>query len=107
MLIVPLRPCGQQSNVEDSMELMALILRRFGLLTRTHREFKNVHLWQDYFCTGVVLGKGAYATVFLGRHVKTAKVPFSGASSLRFDGLAHQFLRFTRLSPSRRWIGII
>jgi hypothetical protein len=74
MLIVPLRPCGQQSNVEDSMELMALILRRFGLLTRTHREFKNVHLWQDYFCTGVVLGKGAYATVFLGRHVKTAKV---------------------------------
>lgn len=63
-----------KSNVEDSMELMALILRRFGLLTRTHREFKNVHLWQDYFCTGVVLGKGAYATVFLGRHVKTAKV---------------------------------
>jgi tRNA A-37 threonylcarbamoyl transferase component Bud32 len=62
-----------KTNMEDSMELMALILRRFGLITRTHRDFKNVHLWQDYFCTGVVLGKGAFATVFLGRHVKTAK----------------------------------
>jgi serine/threonine-protein kinase ULK/ATG1 len=55
------------------MELMGLILRRFGLITRTHRDFKNVHLWSDYFCTGVELGRGAFATVFLGRHVKTAK----------------------------------
>jgi tRNA A-37 threonylcarbamoyl transferase component Bud32 len=73
-LLIPRITGGlNKTNIEDSMELMGLILRRFGIITRTHREFKNIHLWQEYFCTGVVLGRGAYATVFLGRHVKTAK----------------------------------
>jgi serine/threonine protein kinase len=62
-----------KANIEDSVGMLKLLQRRFGAIINTHPTLKNICLWEDYCCTGQELGRGAYSTVYLGRHVKTAK----------------------------------
>ena len=64
----------QQINVSDSLAIMSMLLRHFGPIMRSHAKLCNMQFLGDYFCTGVQLGKGSYANVFLGRHVRTADV---------------------------------
>jgi len=63
-----------KANVSRSLELMAMLLRHFGTIMRNHAKLCNMRFLGSYFCTGVELGRGSYANVFLGRHTKTAEV---------------------------------
>lgn len=62
--------------MSDSVDIMAMLLRHFGAIMRMHAKLSQMRFigTSPYFCTGVVLGKGSYANVFLGRHTKTAEV---------------------------------
>jgi len=92
-----------KANIEDSVGMLKLLQRRFGAIINTHPTLKNICLWEDYCCTGQELGRGAYSTVYLGRHVKTAKA-LGSALSLLSEPETHPFLAL-RLLPSRQWIG--
>jgi serine/threonine-protein kinase ULK/ATG1 len=56
------------------MELMGLLLRRFGSIISKHSDYRAVRMCSErYLCTGTELGSGAFSTVYLGRHVDTAR----------------------------------
>ncbi|KAL6053219.1 Serine/threonine-protein kinase ATG1c [Balamuthia mandrillaris] len=63
-----------KKNLADSVGLLEMLLRNFGFIMNNHPKLRNIQFWGDWFCTGVELGKGSYANVFLGHSCKDAQV---------------------------------
>eukprot|EP01087_Luapelamoeba_hula_P006394 TRINITY_DN1647_c0_g2_i1.p1 TRINITY_DN1647_c0_g2~~TRINITY_DN1647_c0_g2_i1.p1 ORF type:complete len:681 (-),score=87.06 TRINITY_DN1647_c0_g2_i1:168-2210(-) len=61
-------------NVEPTMLIIQMVMRHFGHLLRQNTKWGTMAFLGDYFNTGLKLGHGTYANVFLGRHIKTAEV---------------------------------
>eukprot|EP01089_Gocevia_fonbrunei_P021851 TRINITY_DN8635_c0_g1_i2.p1 TRINITY_DN8635_c0_g1~~TRINITY_DN8635_c0_g1_i2.p1 ORF type:complete len:647 (-),score=151.81 TRINITY_DN8635_c0_g1_i2:163-2103(-) len=63
-----------KANVTDTLSIIILLLRQLGFIIRSFTKFRSINFYKDWFCTGLELGKGSYAKVYLGRHVRTAEV---------------------------------
>jgi len=74
-----------KDNITSSLELVSMMLRIHSYFFRNHPKHRNIHFWDNYFCTGIELGKGSYASVYLGRHIKTAKIV--AIKSMQWDKL--------------------
>ncbi len=55
-----------------SVSLLSMLLRGYSYLLAGDPRWRHIRVWGEYMCTGIELGKGAYATVYLGRHSNTA-----------------------------------
>jgi len=74
-----------QENISLSLDLVSVLLQSHAYFLRSHQKHKNIHFWGNWFCTGIELGKGSYAQVYLGRHIQTAKAV--AIKSMQWDKL--------------------
>eukprot|EP01103_Thecamoeba_quadrilineata_P019532 TRINITY_DN7951_c0_g1_i1.p1 TRINITY_DN7951_c0_g1~~TRINITY_DN7951_c0_g1_i1.p1 ORF type:complete len:423 (-),score=83.92 TRINITY_DN7951_c0_g1_i1:33-1301(-) len=54
----------------ESVQLIVYLLRVFPTITNDFK-FRNLYIVGDYLCTGILLGRGNFAEVYHGKHLRT------------------------------------
>jgi len=62
-----------KDNVQNNLAIIKLLQERFGALIQSISKYRNVQFLDEYFITGYDLGRGNFATVYLGFHSVTGE----------------------------------
>eukprot|EP01101_Sappina_pedata_P004998 TRINITY_DN221_c0_g1_i1.p1 TRINITY_DN221_c0_g1~~TRINITY_DN221_c0_g1_i1.p1 ORF type:complete len:397 (-),score=137.02 TRINITY_DN221_c0_g1_i1:768-1958(-) len=61
-----------EESIVDCLVIINKMASSLSMILK--QKHPNIYYVGDYFCTGIELGSGSFASVYLGRHKKTAKI---------------------------------